>query len=190
MILRGGPWYYSKSHRRRFCHVEACGWDFEMAQLQIGSKSRSRVKTPRWLTFSDLKLWDGSKFEAVIISNRVSVRILSYLRVFGLNKWAREFWHVIVDFEPIWSWAISKSHAYASTWQYLLRWLFEPSQGPPRILSVTPHSLSQLNFEIRPLLVQSDESMRLDQRRPCFLAEEFQNRGTILLCVWHLNQKT
>ena len=38
------------------------------------------------------------------------------------------------DFEPFCSWAISKSHAYASTWQHLLRWLFEPSQGPPRIL--------------------------------------------------------
>ena len=88
-------------------------------------------KTPRWLTFSDLKLLDGSKFEEINISNWVSFRILSHLRVSGLKKWAiSEFWHVIVDFEPIWSWAISKSHAYASTWQYLLRWLFEPSQGP------------------------------------------------------------
>ena len=111
--IRGGSWDGSKSHRRRFCHVKAYAWDFEMAQLKIGSKSRSRVKTPRWLTFSDLKLWDGSKFEAVNISNRGSIRILSYLRISGLKKWAiSEFWHVIVNFEPIWSWAISKSHAY------------------------------------------------------------------------------
>ena len=94
--IRGGPWDGSKSHRRRFCHVEAYAWDFEKAQLQIGSKSRSRVKTPRWLIFPDLKLWDGSKFEAFNISNRVFVRILSYLRVLGLKKWAiSEFWHVI-----------------------------------------------------------------------------------------------
>ena len=59
--------------------------------------------------------------------------ISSHLRVLGLKKWAISgFWHVIVDFEPIWSWAISKSHAYAFTWQHLLRWLFEPSQGPSR----------------------------------------------------------
>ena len=31
------------------------------------------------------------------------------------------------DFEPVWSWAISKSRVYAFTWQHLLRWLFEPS---------------------------------------------------------------
>ena len=106
-----------------------------MAQLQIGSKSAItcqnsemahffRPQTLRWLKIE----------EAVNISNQDFVRILSYLRVFGLKKWAiSEFWLVVVDFEPIWSWAISKSHAYASTWQHLLRWLFEPSQGPPRI---------------------------------------------------------
>ena len=94
--VSGGPWDGSKSHRRRYCHVEAYAWDFEMAQLQIGSKSRSRVKTPRWHTFSDLKLLDGSKFEAINISNWVSNGILSHLRVSGLKKWAiSEFWHVI-----------------------------------------------------------------------------------------------
>ena len=36
--------------------VKSYACDFEMAQLRVGSKSRSRVKTPRWLTFSDLKL--------------------------------------------------------------------------------------------------------------------------------------
>ena len=36
------------------------------------------------------------------------------------------------DSEPTRSWAIPKSHAYAFTWRNLLRWLFEPSQGPPR----------------------------------------------------------
>ena len=35
-----------------------------------------------------------SKLRAVNISNRVSVRILSYLRVFGVKKWAiSDFWH-------------------------------------------------------------------------------------------------
>ena len=56
-MLRGGPWDGSKSHRRRFCHVKAYAWDFEMAQLQIG------VESPKWLTFSHQKLWDSSKFE-------------------------------------------------------------------------------------------------------------------------------
>ena len=40
------------------------------------------------------------------------------------------------DFQPIWKWAISKSHAYVFTWQHLIRWLFEPSQGgndPPTL---------------------------------------------------------
>ena len=56
----GGPWDGSKSHRRRYCHVEVYAWDFEMVQLQIGSKSRItcqnsemahffRPQTLRWL---------------------------------------------------------------------------------------------------------------------------------------------
>ena len=36
--------------------VEAYALDFEMAQRQIGSKSRSRVTTPKWLIFSDQNL--------------------------------------------------------------------------------------------------------------------------------------
>ena len=116
----------------RYMH-EILRWlNFKLAQ-----NLRSRVKTPRWLTFSDQKLWDSSKFEQKLDSRYWLLRILSHLRVSGLKKWAiSEFWHVIVDFEPIWSWAISKSHAYAFTWQHLLRWLFEPSQGLPRMWSL------------------------------------------------------
>ena len=87
-------------------------WDSEIAQLQIGSKSRSRFKTTRWLTFSDLKLWDGSKFEK------------------KMHSW---FWYVIeilsqLEVEPSQSLMHMPSHV-----RYLLRWLFDPSQGFPRI---------------------------------------------------------
>ena len=43
--------------------------------FKLAQNLRSRVKTPRWLTFSDLKLWDGSKFEPINISNWVSLKI-------------------------------------------------------------------------------------------------------------------
>ena len=45
--------------------VKSYACDFEMAQLRVGSKSRSRVKTPRWLTFSDLKLAQNSKRKCI-----------------------------------------------------------------------------------------------------------------------------
>ena len=87
-------------------------WDFEMAQLHIGSKSRSRVKTPRGLTFSDLKLWDSSKFEQepqfeiLIASNFEPSQSFRSEKVSPLGVLTRDR-----DFEPMWSWAISKSHS-------------------------------------------------------------------------------
>ena len=53
-VIEGGIW-----------HVKAYAWDFEMAQLRVGSESRSRIKT----------------------TNAFSFRILSHLRVLGLKKW-------------------------------------------------------------------------------------------------------
>ena len=61
-----------------------------------GSKPRSRVKTPRGLTFSDRKLWDSSKFEKKLNSRYWSLRTLSHLRVSCLKKSAISgYWHVI-----------------------------------------------------------------------------------------------
>ena len=41
--VRGGPWDGSKSNRRRYLSREGI-----CMRLWVGSKSRSRVKTPRW----------------------------------------------------------------------------------------------------------------------------------------------
>ena len=38
--------------------------NFKLAQNPRSHHVNSHVKTPRWLTFSDLKLWNSSKFEA------------------------------------------------------------------------------------------------------------------------------
>ena len=92
--------------------------DFEMAYFQIGSKSRSRGKLPRFQknSFRDIEcfeFWTISKFE--VWKSEPS------------RNW---------DFEPIWKWAISKSQAYAFTWQHLIRWLLKPPQGgndPPTL---------------------------------------------------------
>ena len=97
-FIQGVSW----GHWRR-CHVKAYAWDFEMDHLQICSKSRSRGKIPRWLLFSDLKFWNGSKFETFKTWKWISFGILSHLRILGLKKWAiSEFFHVTTyafDFE-------------------------------------------------------------------------------------------
>ena len=116
MSIRGGPWDGSKSQRRRYCHVEANAWDFEMAQLQIGSKSTItcqnsemahffRPETLRWL-----KIRTETEFEILIASNFELSQSFRYEKVSHLGVLTRDR-----DFEPIWRWAISKSNAYAST---------------------------------------------------------------------------
>ena len=53
---------------------------FGMAQLQIASKSWSRVKTSRWLTFSDLKFCDGSKFFRIKFLRVVQTKGILFLK--------------------------------------------------------------------------------------------------------------
>ena len=68
------------------------------------------------------------------------VRILGHLRIFELKKVGhlgfltrdRYFEEKIRETEWFEFWAISDSHAYAFTWQHLLRWLFGLSRIPPR----------------------------------------------------------
>ena len=83
--------------------------NFEMAQF-------FRPETLRWH-----KIRSSQYLESSFCSNFELSQSLRFEKVshFGLST-------------PIWSWAISKSHEYAYTWQYILRWLFELSQGPPR----------------------------------------------------------
>ena len=117
-------WEGSKGHWRRCCHVKAYAWDFQMAHLQIGSKSRSRDKIPRWLSFSELKFWDGSKFETFKTWKWISFRILSHLRILGLKKWAiSEFFYVTTyasDFErayfQIENSEIAQNSAFRNSW--------------------------------------------------------------------------
>ena len=105
-MIRGGPWDGSKLHRRRYCPVKAYAWDFEMAQLQIGSSNWLQTDFKIYDHVS--KLRDGSKLEAVKISNRVSVRIVSYLRVSGLKKMS----NLGVLTRDRRFWAISRTPAY------------------------------------------------------------------------------
>ena len=62
-----------------------------------GSKPRSRVKTPRGLTFSDRKLWDSSKFEKKLNSRYWSLRTLSHLRVSCLKKSAISGYRHVIE---------------------------------------------------------------------------------------------
>ena len=60
----------------------------------------------RWLIFSILKFWDGSKFEKKMNSSYRTFRILSHLKNEARDR----------DFDPFRNWSISKSHAYDFTW--------------------------------------------------------------------------
>ena len=116
----------------RHMHEILRWFNFKLAQ-----NLRSRVKTPRWLTFSDQKLWDSSKFEQKLESRYWLLRILSHLRVSGLKKVShlgvltrhRRFWanlklshlkisciclHVTIP-PSITFWAISRTPAYSNS---------------------------------------------------------------------------
>ena len=95
----------------RHMHVTLRWLNFKLAQ-----NLRSRVKTPRWLTFSDQKLWDSSN------SERNSIRDIDSF----------EFW-AISEFEV---WKCDPSRSF-DTWSQILGNLeVEPSQNlmhmPPR----------------------------------------------------------
>ena len=81
----------------------------------------SKPKTLWWLKFrtEHFEILIESSFEP---SQSFRSEKVSHLRVLTRDR----------DFVPISSWAISKLHAYAFTWQHLLRWLFGLSRIPPR----------------------------------------------------------
>ena len=98
------------------------------------------------LWIDDISLW-------IKIGSKICEKIFKYAEVLEMAQkvieggfkqsisrieFLFEFW-AISEFS-VWKSELSrtldswkKSHAYASTWQHLLRWLFEPSQGPPRM---------------------------------------------------------
>ena len=93
-ITRGSLRWLKKSSKEVLSHGDICMrfWD--------GS-------TLNWLKIYNhvSKFRDGSLFQiknSEIAQNLSHLRIFSHLRVSVLKKWAiSEFWHVIVDFEPI-----------------------------------------------------------------------------------------
>ena len=138
-VIRGGPWDGSNSHRRRYCHMKAYAWDFEIAQLQISSKSTItcqnsemahffRPETLRWLKIRSSQYIESSFCSNFELSQRFWSEKVSHLGV--LTRDCR-FWanlklshlkisciclHVTI-LPSMTFWAISRIPAYMLDWR-------------------------------------------------------------------------
>ena len=118
-----------------------------------------RPETLRWL-----KIRSNQYLEFSFCSNFEPSQSFRSEKVSHLGVLTRD-----QDFEPIWNWAISKSNSYDFTWQHLLRWLFEPSQEPPRI---------QLRVELPPFLDRSEL-----QVKTYFQKKSSWNSRNVIFCL-------
>ena len=66
--------------------MKSYAYEIEMAHIQNGSKSRSRVFFAEMAQFFRLKNRDGSKFEPIYSLNSISLLILSHLGFFPTEK--------------------------------------------------------------------------------------------------------
>ena len=122
------------------CIGSNSNWNSTEFLLIFSSKWPSLVKTLRWLILLARKLWDGSKFEP--LSPRIHFlfefwAILEFRAKKGSHlKVLTRDGHFQLKIKRNWSVRILSRLKVTGTWQHLLRWLFEPSQGPPRMYSL------------------------------------------------------
>ena len=93
-------------------------WDGSTSNLLKISITYLKSRKMAQFRLNDSVRWFLKKFN----SRYWLLRTLNYLRVLGLK---------MSSFQAIFSWAISKCHTFAFTWQQVFRWLFVPSQGQP-----------------------------------------------------------